>query len=127
MTVVPNDTTETEGKHVKTIYFHSNENDRFYSLDELRTDYERFRSEGECEDETFEDYLRNCMYWNNGDLTPALEYCDRLRKELAKVEGFALADGKHGPLGLVTVEPSHEYDDWINDLKAQISEAYQYI
>lgn len=48
--------------------FYDLELDEIVTLAELREEYEALKSYGDTEAESFEEYLSNCMYWNNGTL-----------------------------------------------------------
>ena len=111
----------------KTRYFYSNEQDRILSLDEIREEFEEFQQEGYYTDEPFQYYLQNCMYWNNGDLTPIIDRYDSLRKKLAKVENLAWSKGNKGKYGIIIIEPSTEFDEWINEIKLKITELVPYL
>ena len=40
------------------------------TLSQLEKDYAKFKRDGEIEENTFAEYLENCMVWNNGALCP---------------------------------------------------------
>lgn len=63
-------------------YFHSNEMDTVVSIDRIRSEFDEFQAEGSYLDESFDEYLTGCMYWNNGDLTPLPTYINRLKDKL---------------------------------------------
>lgn len=73
-------------------YYHSNEQDRILSADDVRQEFEQFQREGQYIGEAFDDYLKNCMNWNNGDLTPVSDYQNALRRRIAYAEPDAVDD-----------------------------------
>lgn len=48
--------------------FYDSDYDRYYTIEELETQFEELKANGETDAETFEEYLDNCMYYNNGTL-----------------------------------------------------------
>ena len=44
------------------------ERDEFITLDELKEEFQELKNSGNTEADTFEDYLSNCMDYNNGTL-----------------------------------------------------------
>lgn len=48
--------------------FYDTENDEEITLEELQQEYEQLKANGDTESETFEQYLSNCMTYNNGTL-----------------------------------------------------------
>ena len=48
--------------------FYDTENDEEITLKELQQEYENLKASGDTESETFEQYLSNCMTYNNGTL-----------------------------------------------------------
>ena len=69
-------------------YYHSNEEDRILTLDDVKKEYEErmkecSKEEMEIYGDNFSYYLSACMHWNNGDLTPLQEHVENLRKDLS--------------------------------------------
>jgi len=91
-------------------WYYCNEDDRILSTEELRQEFDMFRSEGSYLDETFDEYLSGCMYQNNGSLIPLSDHLNHLRRELSRVRSYNNPDN----------------DDWIETLTAQISECERY-
>ena len=71
-----------------------NEDDKVYTLEDIKKDYPEFRNEYQ----TFGEYIDGCMYWNNGALYPLrdrvsvlqLEY--NRKKAIGETYGFELVD-----------------------------------
>ena len=91
-------------------YYFCNEDDRILATSDLRAEFDMFRSEGSYLDESFDEYLTGCMYWNNGALTPLLNHIDNLRRDLARVKSYDDPDN----------------DEWVENLSAQITECEKY-
>ena len=91
-------------------YYFCNEDDRILSTEELRQEFEQFRSEGSYLDDSFGDYLDGCQWYNNGALTPLLDHLTHLRRELARVKSYDDPDN----------------DDWVATLSAQVAECEKY-
>ena len=91
-------------------YYYCNESDKIISTDELRQEFDAFRSEGEYPGVSFSDYLTGCQWFNNGALTPLLNHVDYLKRELSRVKSYNDPDN----------------DDWIATLSAQVTECEKY-
>ena len=48
--------------------FYDTEHDKEITLEELQAEFEDLKASGDTESETFEQYLSNCMTYNNGTL-----------------------------------------------------------
>lgn len=48
--------------------FYDTEHDKVITLEELQAEFEDLKASGDTESETFEQYLSNCMTYNNGTL-----------------------------------------------------------
>lgn len=91
-------------------WYYCNEDDRILSTDDIRQEFDMFRLEGQYIGETFSDYLKGCMWYNNGALTPLLNHIDYLKRELSRVRSYDDSDN----------------DDWLDNLSAQIAECEKY-
>jgi len=66
-------------------YYYSNEDDRVFSEDEVRSFWLIAREDGDSFlTATFDRFLEGCMWWNNGDLTRLDEHVSNLRRKLAR-------------------------------------------
>ena len=78
---------------METLYW-CNEDDKVYTLAEIKKDYPEFRNEYE----TFGEYLNGCMYWNNGALYPLRDRVNVLQMEynrklaIGQKYGYELVD-----------------------------------
>lgn len=89
-------------------FYYCNEDDRILSTDEIRHDYYEVFGE---DYESFDDYLKACMYWNNGALIPLADHVNTLKRRLNKV------------LSLIRNEAEREwYEDEIETLTARIAQ-----
>ena len=48
--------------------FIDTETDDIFTIEELEQEYNELKASGDTESETFEQYLSNCMTYNNGTL-----------------------------------------------------------
>lgn len=91
-------------------WYYCNEDDRILSTDDIRQEFDMFRSEGEYQGVSFSDYLTGCQWFNNGALTPLLNHVDSLKRELSRVRSYGDPDN----------------DEWIADLSVRIAECEKY-
>ena len=71
-------------------YYHVNETDEIISTDTLRSDYyETFENDYQ----TFDDYVKACMWYNNGELTPVEDKLTQIKRELNRTLSLADAYG----------------------------------
>ena len=51
-----------------TRIFYDSDYYRFITIEKLKEEYEYLKSNGEIETSSFNEYIKNCMYYNNGTL-----------------------------------------------------------
>lgn len=89
-------------------YYHVNETDEIISTDTLRTDYyDVFANDYD----TFDDYVKACMWYNNGELTPVEKKLDDVKRELNRK--LALAD-------------TYGYSEYADELTELLAELHRY-
>lgn len=68
-------------------YYHSIEDDRILTTDDVRACWEIAKQDGDTFlTSTFDRFLEGSMYWNNGDLEPLGTYADSLRRRLSRID-----------------------------------------
>lgn len=77
-----------------TALYWCNEDDKVYTIEDIKRDYPEFRNEYQ----TFGEYLDGCMYWNNGALYPLRDRVTELqldynrKLDIGHRYGFELVD-----------------------------------
>lgn len=89
-------------------YYHVNETDEIISTDTLRSDYyETFADDYQ----TFDDYVKACMWYNNGELTPVEDKLTAVKRELNRKLAFA---------------DTYGYDEYADELTELLAELHRY-